>query len=235
MKKFFFIILIINSLFISCQSIPYGTYESKEGSELTLNKNKTFNYIKSNSKVESDIISIDFEYESYGEFKQKDNKLFLTSEEIKLEDNPEQGIVFNVKEIDVEFNRNWNDSVSVTVNYNKDLVSLYLCNTMTETNLDYDDDSNCFKLIERNKIRGFNENFYFKMYPNIDNYILRGRIKVNTICFESEYFNKELENDLEIDLSFDPKNFELVFFEKELMLVKDGKIYHEGQEFVLKE
>ncbi len=219
----------------SCsQNLLYGVYESKEGSILALKKNKTFHYLKSNDKVVSDVISLGYEYEAYGKFKEKDGMLYLISEELKLKDNPERNISLKVKEIDKELDRNWNDSVSVTVNYDKNFITVYLCNTFNEVNLNWEDNSNCYKLTEINKVKGFYENYFLRVYPNLESFKIRSATKINTIYFDSDYLDKEIENDLEIDISFDKRNFGLVFFNNELMLIKNHKIYHEGQELILK-
>ena len=229
MKCKILIIFSIFSLTVSCQSTFYGTYESKQGSTLILNKDKSFVYQRFQSKTELDIISLEHEYDAYGKFKIKDDLLYLTSDKLNLEDNSN----FKVKEIDIELTRKWNDSINITVDYNDDLVSIYLCNTSNEINLDWEDQSNCHKLNKKNKVKGFYNNYFFRIYPNIESHVMRTKTSINTIYFDSNYLNKEIENDLEIEINFDIKNFGLVFFKKEFLLMKGNKIYHEGQEFIL--
>lgn len=231
-KSVIIFFLVVTSSY--CQKLEFGIYESKEGSILKLLNNHSFYYKRSKVKIDSDIISLWNDYESYGNFKYNEGLIYLCSDELKLESQIERGIIFNLNEIEKELKPGLELENKIIVNYNKELISVYLCNTGIEIDSNYDDISNCFKLDKVTKTKNAFEKFFIRIYPNLNNYETRGLHTFKTLYFDSKKISKKMENDIEIDISFEMKNFDLVYFNNELMNFKNGKIFHEGQEFILK-
>ncbi len=231
--KLILLLFICATIHTTAQKIKYGKYESKRGSSIILNKNNSFEYVKSNAIIYSDIILYDFDYTSFGKYRQERNILFLNSDDLHIKNNEKKEVKLLINETNTE-NRKKYDSINVKANYDSTLIKLYLCNTGIEINNNADDMSTCLRIYSENRLPDFgNRKYFLRIYPNIDNYRVREQQNIRTLYFDSEMLEKKKGTNLELSLDFKLNNFNLVFFDQEIFLIIDeNTIFHEGEELV---
>lgn len=226
-------LFLLFSICLFSQEIRIGKYRSKEGSILEFTKNGNFKYQKSNYHIEGNLIyAWDFAYQAIGNYKEKNGFLIFNSDELKIKNNThEKGIMLSVQEIrKTEYS--FSDLISIKAHYDLDLLNLYICDTPQEG---FDYLGSCVKLLKENKFEFFKGSFFLRIYPNLE--APKNRLlKQKTVYFDTERLTKKDNfSDLKINIEFDTKYFNYEFFKDEIMLIKKGKIYHEGQEFCYQE
>lgn len=198
MKKIFSLISLFWIIILLFQNTLTGTYRSKKGSLLKINSNNTFFY-QNESIITHDVVIHEIKGFSLGKFKQEKNLLVLqTTFNQKIADS-----IIN-KGVRLKEKHNIDkDSVEIILNPVNNMLKVFICGTGIEYTYNNKDFSGCYLLKDRNIVPVFSsKDFYFRIYPNIDNPIIRSEYHINTMFFDTKKFSKNVNNNLEISIVF---------------------------------
>lgn len=227
MKKIFSLISLFWIIILLSQNTLTGTYRSKKGSLLKINSNNTFFYQKE-SMITHDVVIHEIKGFSLGKFKQEKDLLVLqTIFNQKIADS-----IIN-KGIRIKEERNIDkDSVEIILNPVNNMLKVFICGTGIEYRYNNKDFSGCYLLKDRNIVPVFSsKDFYFRIYPNIDNPIIRSEYHINTMFFDTKKFSKNVNNNLEISIVFDLLNFSMISFDGETVLIGNNKLSFLNEDF----
>ena len=210
------------------QSISKGVYKSKNGSVIKLNKNNTFYYEK-NEIYTSDLVIEDLKEFSYGNFFLKNGYLLFNSSK----NNNYIDSILNKSFILKEIDHNKSDSIIISINdLNPNITNLYMCGDDLYNEEDINDVTSCIKVYDKIKIKkNYSDNYYFLIYPNIDNHMIRST-NLNTIFFKTKFYKNSFHKDLLINLNFQPLYFSYIELQNDVVLIRnDKKLFFKGEEF----
>lgn len=230
-KIILFILLMTFFYKISGQNIiKLGCYKSKEGSQLILKSDSSFSYQKERNR-QFDISTKEIFMKSYGKFTVTENVIFLTTKNNGLSS---EELLKKIKLSEMNYTKQKKDSVLISVINKKNNLKVYICNTGLEHLNVPGDVSSCLELKSRNVLPAFYpEKYFFRLYPDFDNFRVRYGYHINTMYFDSAEFSKKDNSDLVLDLDFNISDFALTRFEQDIVLIKKDKLFFKGEEFIL--
>lgn len=222
-KKIFSFLSIFGTIILIAQNNTfYGTYRSKNGSFLKLNFDNTFYYQKKTTTIQ-DVISLDVEGYSFGKFRREKN--FLRLNTFLSKKNIDSLINNNIELKEYNIEKRSKDSIEVKLNLKNSNLKIFMCGAGVELLYNKKDISGCYLLQEKNILPIFtSKDFYFQIFPNIDNSLVRSEYKINTLFFTTKKFSKSINSDLEINIDFDPNNFSFLFFKGEYVMINGNKL-----------
>ncbi|MEY8761400.1 hypothetical protein [Chryseobacterium tongliaoense] len=223
--KISFLTFLLSFQVFFAQDVEYGKYVSKSGSFLVIKKNKKF-YFQKEKTVKLDITSKEIIAKSFGNFERKNNMLLFTT--TSYDSIAEKS--FKLEELD----KSSNDSINIRFKKYDELIKVYICGTGLENSKRVDDTSSCMIIGNNTKLPKFySEKFYFKIYPNLDDWRMRSDYNINTISFTTKNYKNMIHNNLLIDTDFDTTDFALEKFESDIAIIENKKIIFKGEEFLL--